>query len=82
MKAKYLETEKILYLFADQDFDTQKVKNVKKKSIITVKTWRLQRNEILIKWRYSEVWYSDDSQWWDLCISIVFSIESIVIFFL
>jgi len=40
MKAKYLETEKILYLFADQDFDTQKVKNVKnvkKKSIITLK---------------------------------------------
>ncbi|MEM3424169.1 MAG: hypothetical protein QXE51_06350 [Nitrososphaeria archaeon] len=37
MKAKYLETEKFFYLFVDQDFDTQKVKNVKKKSIITLK---------------------------------------------
>ncbi|MEM2022065.1 MAG: hypothetical protein QXI31_00065 [Archaeoglobaceae archaeon] len=37
MKAKYLETEKILYLFADQDFDTQKVKNTKRKSVISLK---------------------------------------------
>lgn len=37
MKAKYLETEKILYLFADQSFDARKVKDVKKKSIITLK---------------------------------------------
>lgn len=37
MKVRYLETEKILYLFTDQSFDVQKVKDVKKKSIIILK---------------------------------------------